>query len=151
LWPTGKMARLLIDFIEANVGPVLRLNMKGGYCFAHFENDELACRCLDYLRKIKFKGETLRVESYKGYLSELYQDDLISPSTGLYVNNFDHIRTKHDELKKHFEKIGPFAAFRVGARQGQRFCEVDYYKLEDAIPAKKLQKKQQFFYLRSQF
>ncbi|KAA6374694.1 MAG: hypothetical protein EZS28_029778, partial [Streblomastix strix] len=131
-----ELKKLLIE----NVGPVLRLDMKNKYCFVHFENDELACRCLDYLRKIKFKGQTLHIDRsnrHKRWTSKQEFEGSINPSITLFVSNFDHIRTKDLELKEHFERIGPLSDFRFRTQHFNGYCEIDYQKLEDAIRAQK--------------
>jgi len=128
-----------LEGLFSKYGPIRRIDMKSGYAFIYFEDErgaEDAIRRLDnvsfgYSRRRLSVEWSRQVEPVSRSRDRPAGD--VKPTRTLFVINFDPIRTKIQDIERHFEPYGKITNIRVR----RNFAFVQYETQEEASAAVK--------------
>lgn len=128
-----------LERLFSKYGPISRIDMKLGYAFIYFEDErdaEDAIRRLDnvsfgYNRRRLSVEWSRQVEPVPKSRDRPTGD--VKPTRTLFVINFDPIRTKVQDIERHFEPYGKIANIRIR----RNFAFVQYETQEEASAAVK--------------
>ncbi|TVU48622.1 hypothetical protein EJB05_08263 [Eragrostis curvula] len=128
-----------LERLFSKYGPIQRIDMKSGYAFIYFEDErdaEDAIRRLDnvsfgYNRRRLSVEWSRQVEPVSKSRDRPTGD--VKPTRTLFVINFDPIRTKVQDIQRHFEPYGKITNIRIR----RNFAFVRYETQEEASAAVK--------------
>ncbi|GJN30078.1 hypothetical protein PR202_gb18356 [Eleusine coracana subsp. coracana] len=136
-----------LERLFSKYGPISRIDMKSGYAFIYFEDErdaEDAIRRLDnvsfgYNRRRLSVEWSRQVEPVSRSRDRPTGD--VKPTRTLFVINFDPMRTKPEDIERHFEPYGKIANIRIR----RNFAFVQYETQEEASAAVKKTDKSTLF------
>ncbi|KAL5792193.1 hypothetical protein ACOSP7_000787 [Xanthoceras sorbifolium] len=126
-----------LERLFSKYGRVERVDMKSGFAFVYFEDDRDASDSIRGLDNAPFGHDRRRlsVEWARGERGRFREDSRSMtnqrPTKTLFVINFDPIRTRERDIKRHFEPYGNVVHVRIR----RNFAFVQFETQEDATKA----------------
>ncbi|CAN1309429.1 Serine/arginine-rich splicing factor RS31 [Linum perenne] len=123
-----------LERLFSKYGRVERVDMKSGFAFVYFEDDRDAADAIRGLDQIPFGYDRRRlsVEWARGERGRQKEGPRHQrPTKTLFVINFDPVRTRLEDIKRHFEPYGEITNVRIR----RNFAFVQFEMQEDATKA----------------
>ncbi|CAN1794098.1 Serine/arginine-rich splicing factor RS31 [Linum perenne] len=128
-----------LERLFSKYGRVERVDMKSGFAFVYFEDDRYAADAIRGLDQIPFgydrrrlSVEWARVFFFFGERGRQKEGPRHQrPTKTLFVINFDPVRTRLEDIKRHFEPYGEITNVRIR----RNFAFVQFEMQEDATKA----------------
>ncbi|KAI9180147.1 hypothetical protein LWI28_001725 [Acer negundo] len=126
-----------LERLFSKYGRVERVDMKSGFAFVYFEDDRDAADAIRGVDNTPFGYDRRRlsVEWARGERGRVREGSKSTtnqrPTKTLFVINFDTIRTREHDIKRHFEPCGNVVHVRIR----RNFAFVQFETQEDATKA----------------
>ncbi|XP_066388906.1 serine/arginine-rich splicing factor RS31-like [Miscanthus floridulus] len=128
-----------LERLFSKYGPISRIDMKIGYAFIYFEDERDAEDAIRRLDNVSFGYDRRRLSVEWSRQVEPVPKSRdrptgdVKPTRTLFVINFDPMRTKIQDIERHFEPYGKIANIRIR----RNFAFVQYETQEEASAAVK--------------